>query len=58
MEKLSREKAEELIIDENVIKSRLEQDLKELRIYFELSDGKNCMVKYSKKKNEKTYFLI
>ena len=58
MEKLSREKAEELIIDDNVVKSWLEQDLKELRIYFKLSDGKNCLVKYSKKEKEKSYYLI
>ena len=58
MERLSREKAEELIIDDNVVKSWLEQDLKELRIYFKLADGKNCMVKYTKKEKEKSYYLI
>lgn len=58
MEKLSREKAEELITHENVIKSWIDQDLKELRIYLKLSDGRNCLVKYDKKDKKKTYFLI
>ena len=58
MKKLSREKAEELIIDDNVVKSWLEQDVKELRIYLKLSDGRNCLVKYDKKQKEKTYYLI
>lgn len=58
MEKLSRERAEKLIIDDNVVKSWLEQDLNELRIYFKLTNGKNCLVKYDKKEKEKSYYLI
>lgn len=57
MGQLSREKAEALITDENVIRTKVEQDKTELRIFMELTDGRICLVKYNKAKKSKTYFL-
>ena len=57
MDKLSREKAEQLITDENVRHTTLEQTKKELRVLMELTDGRTCMVVYNKSKRTKTYFI-
>ena len=57
MDQLSREKAEALITDENVRRTKLEQDRVELRVFMELTDGRICLVKYNKAKKSKTYFL-
>lgn len=57
MNQLSREKAEELITDENVKRTKLEQDKNELRVFMELVDGRTCIVKYDKISKSKTYFL-
>ena len=48
MDQLSRKKAEQLITDENVKHTKLEQDKKELRVFIELTDGRTCLVKYNK----------
>jgi len=57
MDQLSREKAEQLITDENVKHTKLEQDTKELRVSMELTDGRTCLVIYNKSDKTKTYFL-
>jgi len=57
MDQLSREKAEQLITDENVKHTKLEQDKKELRVFMELTDGRICLVKYNKSNKSKTYFI-
>ena len=57
MDQLSREKAEALITDENVKRTKLEQDKTELRVFMELTDGRVCLIKYDKTKKSKTYFL-
>ena len=57
MNQLSREKAEKLIEDKNVISTKIEQDKNELRVYLELADGKSCLVKYNKLDKSKKYYL-
>jgi hypothetical protein len=57
MDQLSREKAEQLITDENVKQTKLEQDKKELRVFMELTDGRTCLVVYNKTNKSKSYFL-
>ncbi len=57
MDQLSREKAEKLIDDKNVVDTKIEQDKTELRIFLELADGKSCLVKYNRLEKTKKYFL-
>ena len=57
MDQLSREKAEQLITDENVRYTKLEQDKKELRVLMELTDGRTCLVIYNKSNKTKSYFI-
>ncbi len=57
MNQLSREKAEKLIEDKNVVSTKVEQDKTELRIYLQLADGKSCLVKYDRIEKIKRYFL-
>jgi len=57
MNQLSREKAEKLIEDKNVVSTKIEQDKNELRVYLKLADGKSCLVKYDKLDKTKKYYL-
>jgi len=57
MDQLSREKAEQLITDNNVRTTKLEQDKNELRVFMELTDGRICLVIYNKSSKSKSYFL-
>lgn len=57
MNQLSREKAEKLIEDKNVVSSKIKQDKTELCVYLKLTDGRSCLVKYDKLKKTKKYFL-
>ena len=57
MNQLSREKAEKLIEEKNVVSSKIEQDKNELRVYLELADGKSCLIKYNKLEKTKKYYL-
>ena len=57
MNQLSREKAEKLIEEKNVISTKIEQDKNELRVYLQLADGKSCLVKYDKLEKTKKYYL-
>jgi hypothetical protein len=57
MHQLSREKAEKLIDDKNVVSTKIEQDKNELRVYLTLADGKSCLVTYDKIDQTKKYFL-
>ena len=57
MNKLSREKVEQLMQDKNVVNTKIVEDKKELRIYLELADGKCFIVKYDRDNHSKTYFI-
>jgi hypothetical protein len=57
MKKISREQAEKLFLDSNVLKTKIEQDENELRISMILSGNKSCLVKFDFKDQQKTYFL-
>lgn len=57
VDQLSREKAEKLILNKDVVHSKIEQDKNEMRIYLELGDGQCFLVKYDRLQKSKTYFL-
>ena len=57
MQKISREQAEQLFIESNVLNTKVEQDDKELRVSMTLSGNKSCLIKFNVKNQQKTYFL-
>jgi hypothetical protein len=57
MIKISREQAEKLFLDSEVIDTRIQQDKNELRVIMKLSDNQTCHVSYNFKSKEKTYLL-
>lgn len=57
MNKLSREKLEQLMQDKNVVNTKIEENKKELRIYLEMADGQRFVVKYDRVNQSKSYFL-
>lgn len=57
MKKISREQAEQLLIDYNVIKSIINQNENELCVSMILSENKSCLIKVDIKTHKKTYFL-
>ena len=57
MKKISREQAEKLFIEANVLNTKVEQDEKELRVSMTLSGNKSCLIKFDLKNQQKTYFL-
>jgi len=57
MKKISREQAEQLFIDTEVIESRIQQDKEKLRVIMTLSSHQSCHVMYDFKSKKKTYFL-
>ena len=57
MKKISRERAEQLFIEANVINTKVEQDKNELRVSMTLSGNKSCLIKFDVKSQQKTYFL-
>ncbi len=57
MKKISREQAEQLFIESNVLNTRVEQDENELRVSLTLSDNKSCLIKFDVKSRQKSYFL-
>jgi hypothetical protein len=57
MKKISREQAEKLFIDTEVINSSIQQDKDQLRVVMTLSSHQSCHVTYDFKSKEKTYYL-
>ena len=57
MKQISREQAEQLFIDTEVINSRIQQDKEQLRVIMTLSSHQSCHVMYDFKSKEKTYYL-
>jgi hypothetical protein len=57
MKKISREQAEQLFSDANVLNTKVEQDENELRVSMTLSGNKSCLIKFDVKSQQKTYFL-
>jgi hypothetical protein len=57
MNKLSREKLEQLMQDKSVVNTKIEENKKELRIYLVMADGQRFVVKYDRVNQSKSYFL-
>ncbi len=57
MKKISREQAEQLFVDTEVINSSIHQDKEQLRVIMTLSSHQSCHVMYDFKSKEKTYYL-
>jgi hypothetical protein len=57
MKKISREQAEQLFLDTEVINSSIHQDKDKLRVVMNLSSHQSCHVMYDFKSKEKTYYL-
>jgi len=57
MKKISREQAEQLFIDTEVLNSSIHQDKDQLRVVMTLSSHQSCHVTYNFKSKKKTYFL-
>ena len=57
MKKISREQAEQLFLDSEVITSSINQDKDQLRVIMNLSTHQSCHVTYNFKSNKKTYFI-
>ena len=57
MKKISRQQAEEIFLESDVINTQIKQSKKELRVIMNLSSNKSCHVTYNFKNKEKTYHL-
>jgi hypothetical protein len=57
MKKISREQAEKLFLDTEVVNSIIQQDKDQLRVVMELSSQQSCHVTYNFKSKQKTYYL-
>jgi len=57
MKNISREQAENLFLEAEVINTRVQQDNNELRVIMTLSSKQACHVIYNFKSKEKTYEL-
>jgi len=57
MIQISREEAEKLFLESEVINTKIQQDKNELRVIMTLSDNQTCHVSYNFKSKEKTYLL-
>ena len=57
MKKISREQAEQLFLDSEVLGSRIQQDKDQLRVIMTLSTQQSCHVTYDFKSNKKTYYI-
>ena len=54
--KLTREQADKIFLDSNIIKTDIEQDKNELRLLFHLENEQAVLVKYDLQAKSKTYF--
>ncbi len=57
MKKITRKQAEQLLLNSDVINSKVEQNKNELRVSMSLAGNKSCLVKYDIKNHTKSYFL-
>jgi len=57
MKKISREQAEQLLLDSKVIDTKIEQTKSELRVSMNLSGNKSCLIKYDVQTQKKSYFI-
>jgi hypothetical protein len=57
MKKISREQAEKLFIESEVVNSSIHQDKNQLRVIMNLSTRQSCHVTYDFKSKEKSYYL-
>jgi hypothetical protein len=57
MKKISREQAEQLFLDSEVLTSSIQQDKDQLRVIMTLSTEQSCHVTYNFKSNKKTYYI-
>ena len=57
MKRISREQAEQLFNESDVVNSSIHQDKDQLRVIMNLSTQQSCHVTYNFKSKEKTYFL-
>ena len=57
MEEITRNKAEELLLNIDVVKSRFQQNKKELCFCISLENRAMLLVKYNHRSKEKTYFI-
>ena len=57
LKKISREEAEKVFQKNSILSTRIEQDNKALRIYFQISEKNFFLMQYNFKNREKYYFL-
>jgi len=57
MKKISREQAEQLFDQTEVVNSIIQQDKDQLRVVMELSSQQSCHVTYNFKSKQKSYYL-
>jgi hypothetical protein len=57
MKEISREQAEQLFINTEVLNSSIHQDKDQLRVVMKLSSQQSCHITYNYKSKKKTYFL-
>jgi len=57
MKKISREQAEQLFLDSEVLTSSIHQDKDQLRVIMTLSTQQSCHVTYNFKSKEKNYYI-
>jgi hypothetical protein len=57
MIQISREEAEKLFLESEVVTTKIQQDKNELRVIMTLSDNRSCHVSYNFKNRKKTYLL-
>ena len=57
MKKITRTQAEKLMHKSKVVETNVKKYNKGLCVFFTLSNGKSCLVKYDGKKHSKSYFL-
>jgi len=57
MKKISREQAEKLFLDSDVLTSSIKQDKDQLRVIMTLTTQQSCHVTYNFKSKEKRYYL-
>jgi len=56
MQKINRAEIEKLLFNFQVVKTKVEQDKKELRVFTTLSNRDSFLVKYDLKTRRKSYF--
>jgi hypothetical protein len=57
MKEISREQAEQLFLNTEVINSQIHQDKDQLRVVMTLSSQQSCHVTYNFKSKQKLYYL-